>query len=235
MRPELSGAYLRAMRNRITRRLFQPLLMTGAHELNATWALRFENARMVRMALRYVGHEDIRGAYAEFGVFRGQTFVEAWHAAGDFGLTEMPFVACDSFQGLPASEGPFVAGGFANTRADFEAMLRAHRVDPRRVEIVEGFFADSLTPGVLPQVAVAWIDCDLYESTVPVLESLTDSLADGAVVVFDDWFNHRGRPDRGEQRACTEWLDRHPNLRLAPYRDYGFAGRSFLFSRMDDE
>ena len=46
--------------------------------------------------------------------------------------------------------------------------------------------------------------------------------------MFDDWFCFHGRPDKGEQRACREWLDANPQISLVPYRDFHWAGRSFL-------
>lgn len=48
---------------------------------------------------------------------------------------------------------------------------------------------------------MVWIDCDLYESTVPVLEWPSDKLVDCAVICFDDWFTFSGEPDKGEQKS----------------------------------
>jgi hypothetical protein len=104
------------------------------------------------------------------------------------------------------------------------------------VTVVEGFFDTSLDRSQQPAMgldaaAIVWIDCDLYVSTVPVLDYITDLLVDGSVVVFDDWYCYHARPDRGEQRACTEWLDRNPDVTLVPYRDFHWAGRSFIVNR----
>ena len=41
----------------------------------------------------------------------------------------------------------------------------------------------------------------LYESTIVVLDFVTDLLVQGSVLVFDDWFYNQGRKDRGEQKA----------------------------------
>jgi hypothetical protein len=99
---------------------------------------------------------------------------------------------------------------------------------------VPGYFDETLKELETDRkFAVAWIDCDLYESTVPVLEWLADKLVDGAVVCFDDWFTFRGKPDKGEQRAAAEWLERNPSISLMQYRDFHWAGRSFLFHKVD--
>ena len=72
------------------------------------------------------------------------------------------------------------------------------------------------------------IDCDLYESTVPVLDFLTDLVGQGTVLIFHDWFRFKGRPDCGEQRACREWLARNPQLELIEYWREGPQAVSFL-------
>jgi len=74
---------------------------------------------------------------------------------------------------------------------------------------------------------VAWIDCDLYDSTVPVLEYLAPRLTVGSVVVFDDWRCYRNHPDFGEQRACREWLQRNPRLSLRELLSFGWNGIAF--------
>jgi hypothetical protein len=63
---------------------------------------------------------------------------------------------------------------------------------------------------------------------VCALDFVTDLVQDGTVVAFDDWYNFRARPDRGEQRACREWLERNPAITLVPYRDFHWAGRAFV-------
>jgi hypothetical protein len=196
---------------------------------------------MIRTAFAFLHNENLSGDYLEFGVLRGRTFVEAWHSAEYYGMGQTRFAAFDSFAGLPdpgqeTDETPFRQGQFSAPRAAFEATLRKHHVPNSRTDIIEGFFSDTLAPGVraaLPalRAAVIWIDCDLYESTVPVLEYVGDVAIDGAVLIFDDWFTHRGRPDLGEQRACSEWLERHEDIELFPYRQHSWGGQSFILHR----
>ncbi len=54
---------------------------------------------------------------------------------------------------------------------------------------------------------IVHVDCDLYVSTVPVLEFLAPLLGKGSVIIFDDWFSFYDEPDpwiHGEQRAFNE-------------------------------
>lgn len=219
------------------------LTLTLGYHIQTTNRFMLESSGMVYTACGYVANNRIEGDYAEFGVFSGRGIIEAFYSSRQFGLGGMRLWAFDSFEGLPGvqgrdSGGPFSTGEFACSRSDFERNLRRHRVDPGRVRVVEGRFDESLSPAAeacpeLRSIAIAWIDCDLYESTVPVLDFLTDRLQDGAVVIFDDWHCFSGDPDRGEQRACSEWLERNPQIRLREYRSFHWAGKSFLVQRVD--
>ena len=191
--------------------------------------------------MKYVEFNRLRGDYAEFGVYKGASFISSYNAAARLRLSQMRFFAFDSFRGLPNSANPhsansFRAGAFAASRDTFEKALKRARVNLERVVIFPGWFNVSLSPEVkiehgLTRVAVAWIDCDLYESTVPVLEFLVDVLEEGAVLVFRDWYCYRGDRNQGEQRAVKEWLARYPNVVLIPYRSISWNGEAFLFHR----
>jgi O-methyltransferase len=188
----------------------------------------------------YLVGAQLPGDYYEFGVFQGETFSYAMNLmAGLF--PEMRFVALDSFEGLPVPEGldakdgftsSFVEGEFACAQQQFMANLTAKGCDLSRVCAVPGWFNKSLVVGNpdiadLGKVTAAWIDCDLYESTGPVLDFLTDRLSVGSVLLFDDWRCYRNHPDYGEQLACREWLARNPQIKLREFVDFGFHGQSF--------
>jgi len=106
-----------------------------------------------------------------------------------------------------------------------------------RIATIKGWFNSSLSPGghacgSVSKVAAAWIDCDLYESTVPVLDFLTDRLSVGSVLQFDDWRCYRNLPDFGHQRACREWLLANPQITLNKFVDFGFHGQAFIVSKI---
>jgi O-methyltransferase len=229
-RVEIWDLYARRFSGRLPGLLLRFASMPLGRQMKTDEGTFFESARMLNDAFGYASYERLDGDYLEFGVFRGRSFVEAWLAMRRYGFPGC-LHAFDSFKGLPSSEGGFRAGDYAASRDAFERVLRRNRVPPERVTVTEGLFEQSLSgddpvPG--RNAAVAWIDCDIYESTVPVLEYLTGKLIDGAVVIFDDWFCHHGRPDRGEQRACAEWLERNPQIKLVPYRTYHCWGQSFI-------
>lgn len=220
-------------------KLLAPLTLPVGRQLKTKWHFWYESARMIETAFGFAFNNRVIGDYLEFGVYQGRTFSDAWEAARRYGLSDMRFHAFDSFQGLPDpgledEGGGFSGGQFRCERAKFESSLRRRKVDMSRVGIHQGMFNETLTERTslqrlgIRQASIVWIDCDLYASTVPVLRALTDVLVDGTILVFDDWFCFNGRPDRGEQRACAEWLEANPRIRLVEYQKFHWAGASFI-------
>ncbi|MEZ5428963.1 MAG: TylF/MycF/NovP-related O-methyltransferase [Pyrinomonadaceae bacterium] len=214
--------------------LVRPVSLPLIYQTRVSDGFIYESGNMINMAFAYCSNNKMSGDYAEFGVFRGHTTIEAWKAAHRHGLSAMRFRLFDSFEGLPEISGkdvggPFETGEFSFGRKGFEKRLKKFGVDLKRFHITEGFFDETLPKTRIDsKIAVAWIDCDLYESTVPVLDWLTDKLVDGAVICFDDWYTFSARPDKGEQRACAEWLEANPQIKLMEYREFHWAGKSFI-------
>jgi hypothetical protein len=136
--------------------------------------------------------------------------------------------AFDSFQGLPqpgtldSTYPHFREGSLSATEEEFRANLRKHRVELLRVRVVPGWYDQVLVrrPAEregLESVAFALVDCDLYESAVPVLEFLTPLLSDGAVLIFDDWYLFRANPRLGVQRAFHEWREKESDLGVSEF------------------
>lgn len=188
----------------------------------------------------YLAGAHVPGDYVEFGVYRGDTFRHACEVLST-SFPSMRFFAFDSFRGLPEPSGidamdgytgNFRRGEFACSEEEFRDGLAASGIDLDRVVTVGGWFAETLKPERargygLDRAAFAWIDCDLYESTVPVLDFLGPRLAVGSVLAFDDWRCYRNHPDFGEQRACREWLDSNPRIRLNELLSFGWHGIAF--------
>lgn len=200
---------------------------------------------MLKTALRYILLSKLEGDYLEFGVFRGETLAAAFHLAARNKLKTMRFLGFDSFEGLPEPQGIDKAGTYqfesGEYRCDLSSVtsnLARQGVDLERVKFIPGWFNESLTENTRAQIqlrtaALVWVDCDLYESTVPVLEFILPHLQDGTVLVFDDWYCFRGRGDMGEQRALSEWLSRNPHISVQQYHRFGWHGNSFIVNFKD--
>lgn len=198
----------------------------------------------------YLVNAELDGDYAEFGVYKGTTF---GFAASLFQVLfpKMRFLSFDSFEGLPVPEGVdrlqdgfssgFFGGQFAATEDEFRSnvLTAAPQLAPERLIITKGWFDQTLTRETgrniqLNKLACIWIDCDLYESTVPVLRFITPYLSVGTVILFDEWRSFRNLPDYGEQRACREWLEANPGLTLTEAISYGFQGLVFTVASLPD-
>lgn len=181
-------------------------------------------------------NRPIDGYYFEFGCHEANTMRMAWRHFRH--LFDWTFVAFDSFEGLPApspedESAIFTAGNLATDEAAFTDFCRAAGMPTDRLITVKGFYDQSLTSALrdrlLPTKAVAiYVDCDLYKSTVPVLEFVVPFLQKGTVIVFDDWFCYHGDPAFGERRAWREFLEMHPTKRFEPFVTTSEAA-SFIF------
>ena len=101
------------------------------------------------------------------------------------------------------------------------------------IEIIEGFYKNSLTNELksnlnLKKAAIVMIDCDFYNSAKLVLNFITDLINDGTILIFDDWYAYKGDPNKGEQKACSEWLEKNKNIKLIPYKSSGTHQKSFI-------
>ena len=201
-----------------------------------------ERREILRKIMNFVAGCKIEGDYLEFGVYKGGTFIEAIRMANRKRLNSMRFFAFDSFKGLPTPQGvdkkfdQFYGGQVSNSLDSFRKILSNSRIDLSRVEVVPGWFKDTLNAETkiklaLKSTAVVWVDCDLYESTVPVLEFIADLVNDGTILVFDDWFFYKGRPDMGERKAFTEWLEKNPRFSVTEFHKYYWHGNSFILHK----
>jgi len=149
---------------------------------------------LLRDGIEAVGCE---GLFCEFGVYRGTTIN---HIAS---LTNAIVHGFDSFDGLPEDwRGGFERGTF---RCDQLPAVRSN------VELHKGLFEESLPEFLVnhpEQVAFIHVDCDLYSSTVTVLELLQHRIVPGTVIQFDEFFNYPGW-QKGEYRAFAEFCEKH--------------------------
>jgi len=193
----------------------------------------------------YLVGAEIPCDYCEFGVFQGTTFSYAYKMMHPI-FKSMKFFAFDSFSGLPKPKGidkldryssSFYEGQFEYSEEMFISKLKEEHRDISKIISVKGWFNEILNSELtkkygIQNIAVAWVDCDLYESTVPVLEYITDKVVTGSVVVFDDWHCYRNLPDFGEQRACREWLEKNPDIVLHNLLSFGSHGVAFTVEKI---
>ena len=207
---------------------------SSSHNAHTDGEIVFGSAEILHKSFAYLMNNDIKGNYEEFGVFEGSTTLEAYSASRIFGLKDVKFFIFDSFQGLPDLETAdgnevFTKGQFSSSLEKFNKNLKREHADLSRFHIFPGYYDKTLSELKLDdsQFAFVLIDCDLYSSTVPVLDFLTNKLVQGAIMAFDDWYCYDS-PQKGERLAVSEWLTKNPNIELIEYNNFHWAGKSFI-------
>lgn len=122
------------------------------------------------------------GQILEFGVATGRTLNQFAHW-----LPHKTIYGFDGFDGLPEDWTSRMRKGF---------FARDHWPRVRKnCELVVGWFNETL-PGFVEKhpepVALLHVDCDLYSSTVTILNNLKNNIVPGTVIIFDEYINYPG-------------------------------------------
>lgn len=203
---------------------------------------------MFNKATRFIDYEVIEGDIVEFGVYTGRSLAllsyyhqkfknDAIHGSN---TPSRNVIGIDSFEGLANSNHVRWTEGSFKTNHSWHPFLKiGERVTPEQVaklfdfynlnppKVISSFFSDVLTD-FCDKVALIHIDCDLYESTLDALNLVKDKIQDGTIILFDDWFNYKGSPDKGEQKAFHEFLSKNPNITAIQYQPYATFCNSFI-------
>jgi hypothetical protein len=197
-----------------------------------------------RWAAAYAIKNQIIGDYLEFGVWRGNSFIEMYNQIQDYskkfydkkkmesyGLTNqfnrMKFHAFDSFEGLPETENKnnpvqYFKGNYSSCENFFKKRIIDEGLDNKRVTVTKGWFNETLNDETaqkinLSKISIVYIDCDLYEGALSSLNFITSYLQRGTILIFDDWFRNMGDPTKGVQGSVIKWLSQNKHITLQHY------------------
>jgi Macrocin-O-methyltransferase (TylF) len=140
--------------------------------------------------------DDVEGDVIEAGAWRGGASILARATLDSLGADDRKVWVADSFQGLPAPD----PGGFPEddeldlSQVEFLAVpadeVRRHFARfglDQGVELVEGFFDQTLPTLRDRRWSVVRLDGDTYEATWVGLESLYPGLSAGGYLIIDDY------------------------------------------------
>jgi len=203
---------------------------------------RYQDRELFYNVANFIIWNQIGGDYLEFGSYRGDSLATVYrmlyyqwrnfegdckHYGYPYNLDfwlQKRFFAFDSFEGLPDTESvdkpiQYQSGVYRASVDSLIASLSAQSVDISKVVIIPGWFDKVLTDKLkkdhnLSKACMIFIDCDLYESSVPVFKFISDLIQDGTVIVMDDYFRYSGNPQKGIQRAFREWLAKCPEVKV---------------------
>lgn len=194
-------------------------------------AHRAERLKVISDSVHLAYKNIVAGDIAEFGIGTGSSIhaICATVAALEkrykaLNLPKKTVHGFDSFQGLPAStlagdvDAPMVQMGiWAEGKCSsigivgISDICRYH-LPSDQVALYEGWFNETLP--LLERdtkFCLVNVDCDLYESSRFVLDSLFtgDRLSDGCVLLFDDYFENRASKNLGQRKAWEECKAKH--------------------------
>ena len=190
----------------------------------------------IEESIRYISEQKIPGCIVECGVFTGGASAFALKSLmrNDTGRHRAYF-GFDSFEGMPqptphdgASAISWMYGAESNridpsqiagvltgsdvNRADYAACLnylKGTGYPEHEIHLIKGWFQDALPAhkNEMKPIAILRIDGDFYESTKVCLDTLFDNVAQGGVIILDDYGGFSG-----SRKAVDEFLMEH-NIR----------------------
>lgn len=183
----------------------------------------------------------ISGDYVEFGSWGGNTLRLAHERFRHTGAGRHLW-AFDSFQGLPEAADPrdhhpgWHSGGAGQGGVDaFYAMCDDHGIPRPAYTAVEGYYDDTLPPlgadGGPTDIALVYLDCNMYSSTVSALRFLSPRLKHGMIIAFDDYWCWSSTEVSGERSAFDEFRAAHPQWHFERFKDVNWGGLSFVVER----
>jgi Macrocin-O-methyltransferase (TylF) len=163
---------------------------------------------------------NFEGDIIECGVFRGSTLLGVAHRLACRGIRNVKLIGCDSFQGFPApsqedalEDGSFheraLQGSFSDT--DYNALCSriAALGFASQINILKGFFEETLPRLQDTRFSIVHLDCDLYQSYRTCLNFLYPRLLPGGYMVFDE-YDHSAPVYPGARKAIDEFLADRP-------------------------
>ncbi|HEY8382232.1 MAG TPA: TylF/MycF/NovP-related O-methyltransferase [Microvirga sp.] len=194
-----------------------------------------ERREFFRRAFVALWANSITGDYVEFGCCHATTFRLAFQESRKVNYAPRLW-AFDSFAGFPdsADEHPaWVPGGMAMSQERFVGLLDYHKVPRGEYSIVPGFYDQSLTTpeadSYCQDICLAYIDCDMYESSVSVFDFLKPRLKHGMIIALDDYYCFWPEGVAGERVAFLEFAQQvQDEYNFLPHVQFGWHGQSFV-------
>jgi hypothetical protein len=201
--------------------------------------------------IRFINYEMVEGDVFEFGVYTGRSLALLQIANEEYLKNSIhkvdfsrDFFGFDSFMGMFKTNHPRWKDGSFSVNHSWHPTIRVGEQITKN-KVIEFFDVLELKPPVLVEgdfekskkvffgsyskkAALIHIDCDTYENTKVVLANIKDTLQEGTILMFDDWFNYKGNPRMGEARAFNEFRNDLGKFSFVEYFDYGTFCKAFI-------
>ena len=203
---------------------------------------QIEKYKMFMKVFDFLNANGIEGDYFEFGCHRCRTFRMVMSLAYLHFNKKMHFFAFDSFQGLPkpknkVSVSHWQKSSLKTTEVQFLKLIKETGYKTDNVHIIKGFYDKSLSRDLIKnfknqdiKCKLVNIDCDLYESAVPVFKFLDSFLIEGSIIYLDDYYvGNNGNINYGIPRAFEEYK-KISNWTFTEHMQVSWWGKTFIAS-----
>lgn len=199
-------------------------------------------AGALHKAFNFIYKNRTTGNYLEFGVYKGQSSKLAieinntFKKKFGFNLIET-FYGFDSFEGLPEIDNEndnskifknklFNDTNFETINSELKGLFKNEKYLLHKI-----FFKDLKTNLINNNPpAIIHIDCDLYNSTIEVLNFIYKFKLSTTVLLFDDFFSVNGSTKLGQAKAFYE-SKFYKNYNITDYFNYSWAGKAFICNK----
>ena len=202
----------------------------------------------------HVFSNHLLGDYVEFGVYHGDSFIESikqfeqfkkwlddqksssekWRV--DVALEsplnkEIYFHGMDTFSGMPENNEKNFIFHEKNYISSYEKVLhRMHKINFKNFYLYKGKFKEEkkIFENLKDRkIAIANIDCDIYNSTVDSFNIIENFLQIGSIILLDDYNAFNADNLKGQRKALNEFKNETKWI-IEPFFSYMYSGQSFL-------
>lgn len=196
----------------------------------------------LREAVTYLERSAVPGAIVECGVWKGGSMLAAVLTLQELNHTARDLYLYDTFEGMtpPGPQDVDYAGNTGDdlfgSGVDTQQILPAAPLDQvrtllestgypaDRLHFVQGDVTETIPAQVPAEIALLRLDTDWYSSTAHELEHLFPLIADGGVLMIDDYGHWQGA-----RKAVDEYLAR-TGVKLLLHR-IDYTGRMAVVHR----
>ncbi len=211
----------------------------------------------IHKAWGHVFSNHLFGDYVEFGIYKGETFLNSIEIFKEFKSwlknektssenwrkdvsktsklnNKIFFHALDTFEGMPENnEKNFIYNhrNFNFPYSDFKKKLENKKNSEIELYTYKGLFrntGDDLKKNLEDRkISIVNFDCDLEESTTDALNIIKDYLQIGTILLFDDYNAFSANQELGQRKSFDVFTKKNRFI-FEKYFSYHYSGQSFL-------
>lgn len=174
----------------------------------------------LRSAISHIVANDIPGDFVECGVWRGGSMMAAARTLIELGDQSRHLYLLDTFEGMPKPTAEDIDWNGESmldrwnaehrnrfnrdARASIEEVARNMATvgyDADKIHLIKGMVEDTVPEHTPDRIALLRLDTDYYSSTLHDLVHLYPLLAQGGVLIIDDYGHFKGA-----EQAVTEYF-----------------------------